>query len=298
MPARQGQPASVKSAERVLDILEFLATDTQHTLSQAELGKRLGVPKSSLHALLRVLVARGYVELSPDPASRSYRLGPRVLGLGNAYLATLDLLRAARQVMAAMARLSAETITLDIPYGSAMLTIAREDARQPIQVTTRIGWPFPAHATASGKVVLASLPPEALDRLFPHPELPLLTTRTIRTVDELKAELRAVREAGVAHAHGEINEGVEAVAVPIVDHRCQVVAALDALVPLPRARAEYLRRMERLLRAGAHIISARMGAPGAHASLGVVDPEHYLEQAWGANGRASIDDSAAWRRAD
>src|SRR5215208_3505537 len=106
--------ASIKSAERVLDILEALADGETSRASLAELAKRLGIPKSSLHGLLRVLVARRY--LDHDGETRSFGLGPRVLGLAGAYLADFDLHRAARPVMAALARLTDETITLDIPY--------------------------------------------------------------------------------------------------------------------------------------------------------------------------------------
>jgi IclR family KDG regulon transcriptional repressor len=275
---------SIKSAQRVLDILEALAGAGSGALSPVELGKQLGVPRSSLHGLLRVLVGRGYVELESD--ARTCRLGSRLLGLGSSYLAGLDLHEAAKAVMAVVARLTAETITLDVARGASMITIALEDGRHPIRVVTRIGWPFALYATASGKVVLASLSDKALEALFPEPNLPPITANTIPTVDRLRDELATVRQSGVAYAHGEINEGVEAVAVPIIDHNGQVVAALDALIPLSRAQPDHLWRVERVLRAGAGLVSARMGAPGAPAEV-VVDVERYLEQVWGTNGLAA-----------
>src|SRR6478672_12318106 len=99
----------IKSAERVLDIFEALANDERRACSQANLAKRLGIPKSSLHGLLRILAGRGYVDF--DGASRTYHLGPRVLGLASSYLADFDFYRAARPVMAALAHLTGETIT-------------------------------------------------------------------------------------------------------------------------------------------------------------------------------------------
>src|SRR5947209_5325085 len=215
MPAATSS-ASIKSAQRVLDILEALADREYRQASLAEFARQLGIPKSSLHGLMRLLVSRGYVE--PGPDSRTYRLGPRVLGLTDSYLAGFDLHQATRPVMAAIAHLSEETVTLDIPFGPSMITIAREAGQQPIRVFTRIGWPFAAHATASGKILLASLSDERLSELFPNSDLQVFTRTTIRTVEHLRRELAATRRSGVAHAHGEITEGVEAIAVPVVGH--------------------------------------------------------------------------------
>ncbi len=284
MPAATSS-ASIKSAQRVLDILEVLADRRHQQASLAELARQLGIPKSSLHGLLRLLVNRGYVDPSPD--SRSYRLGPRVLGLANSYLDGFDLHQAARPVMVAIARLTEEAVTLDIPHGSSMITIAREAGQQPIRVVTRIGMPFAAHATASGKVILASLPDERLEELFPAPDLPPFTRRTIRTVEQLRQELLASRRSGVAYAHGEINEGVEAIAVPVIGHDPQVVAALDVLVPQHRAQPEHMRRIELILRAGARIVSARLGAPAAPTDF-VVEVDSHLEQIWATDGKRAL----------
>jgi len=288
MLATRASTGSIKSAERVLDILEMLAASDRRKMSLAELGKQLGIPKSSLHGLLRVLVSRGYVDL--DGATRTYQLWPRPLGLGNAYLAGLDLHQAARPVMAAVAHLSGETITLDIAHGDAMVTVAREAGRQAIRVVTRLGWPFASYATASGKLMLASLPDDSLDALFPGSELPPFTANTIPTTDKLRQELAAIRRSGVAYAHGEINDAVEAIAVPIVDHDHRFVAALDALVPSHRARPEHLRRIERVMRAGARIASTRMGRPSAAAGL-VLGGERHLEEVWGSNGKGEGEPS-------
>jgi DNA-binding IclR family transcriptional regulator len=272
-----GVTGSIKSAERVLDILETLADDDRRRVSLVELARRLSIPKSSLHGLLRVLATRGYVDF--QAASRTYSLGARVLSVAGSYLASFDLPEAAKPIMAALARVSGETITLDVPHGPAMITIAREPGRQPIRVITRLGLPFAAHATASGKLMLSFLPAVTLEQYYPKPELPTYTPTTVPTVEALAQELGRIRERGVAYAHSEINEGVEAIAVPIADHEQRVVAALDALLPAHRARPEHTARLERVLLAGARLTSARLGEPSSRAAL-MVDPEEYLEQVW------------------
>src|SRR5213594_868726 len=106
IPATPAYSDSIKSAERVLDIMEALADGQSRTMRLAELSRQLGIPKSSLHGLLRVLVNRGYVDL--ELPGKTYRLGPRPLGLSSSYLAGLDLHQAARPIMAAIAHLSGE----------------------------------------------------------------------------------------------------------------------------------------------------------------------------------------------
>jgi DNA-binding IclR family transcriptional regulator len=270
-------PASVKSAERVLDIMERLAQDEGRAGRLAELGGQLGIPKSSLHGLLRVLVARGYVEVIPE--SRAYRLGPRTLGLANAYLVGLDLHQAARGVMTVVARLTGETITLDVGQGASAFNVARESGSELVRVITRVGVPFPSHASASGKLLLSALTDEQLDACYPDPELPAHTPNTITSLARLREELAAIRRTGVAYAHGELNEAIVAVALPIVGRGGRLLAALDAILPIQRADPDRLDRIERLMRAAARIVSARLGDT-VDSDDPVADVEDHLERVW------------------
>ena len=95
----------------------------------------------------------------------------------------------------------------------------------------------------------------------------------------------------MAYAHGEIDEDIDAVAVPIVNHERAVVAALDALIPQSRARPQHLNNIERILRAGAGLVSSRIGAPSTRTDA-VGDLEGYLEQVWSSDGTVQVGPSS------
>jgi DNA-binding IclR family transcriptional regulator len=248
--------ARVKSAERVLDILEVLSQEPKG-LGFTELLHTLSLPKSSLHELLSVLTERGYLEL--DPTSRTYTLGIRVWESGQAYLRHHDLVREALPVMDSIVRAINETVQLAILDGIENVYLAKADSSHPLRLQSEVGRRLYAHATGLGKALLAYLPEEDLLARLEGRTLPRFTPNTITEASQLLRELATIRERGFAVDAQEYTPGVSCVAVPIWYYPGRVIAAMSVSIPVTRADAELFASALGLLAEGSLKLSRRLG---------------------------------------
>ena len=136
-----------------------------------ELSRRTGINASTVSRLLSTLVAGGYVEHVPETGR--YRLGPQLMRLANHVLSSVDLRALARPHLVALEAATGETATLSIPGEGEAVTVDFVRQPRPVASIARVGRPSVAHATATGKVMLAfargRAPPVALERVHrPH----------------------------------------------------------------------------------------------------------------------------------
>lgn len=222
---------AVKSARRVLDILELL-TNREAPLTFTEISTELAFPRSSLHSLLRTLSDAGWLDFDQD--SRRYALGLRTLEAGHAYGRSLDLPDRARPVMQRIRDAINETVQLAVLDGRFNVYVGKVEGNQPLRLASEIGRRLPAHATGLGKALLAGLSDDRFDDLFRRVRLESFTARTIVTHRELQVALDRARAAGFAEDDEEYTPGVRCVAVGIRDHSGDIVAALSVSVPSVR----------------------------------------------------------------
>lgn len=242
---------------RTLDILE-LFLDADGPLTAPEVVRRTGVPRTSAHELLSTLVARGY--LQKDEASSGFRLGVRLLHLGNAYSARFDMLAAANEAARELSARTNETVSVALREGADAFYLAKVEPRDTLRLPSSIGQRLPANVTGLGKVLLAYVSPTVLRDLYPDPDaLPRMTDRSIRSLPELEAELARVRETGVAYEREESTPGVWCVAAPVRDSTAAVVAAISLSVPSARFAERADDDWAALVRAAADALSARLG---------------------------------------
>ncbi len=251
------QRGAVKSLVRGLDILETLSAHPDG-LTLSEICRTLTLPKSSTHALLHGLLARNY--LMNGRRDRTYRLGPRLFQLGNAYVQGIDLVGEGQETVRAVSRRCDETVHLATLEGRDVLYVAKEEGTSYIRMVSALGKRVPAHGTGIGKVLLAALSEEELQTLYP-PERPpeRLTSTTITRLPELKAELARTRERGYALDNEESTVGLRCVAAPIYDAERQTVAAMSVSVPVSRWSPERQEELLALVRDGARELSQRLG---------------------------------------
>ncbi|GGM65940.1 IclR family transcriptional regulator [Micromonospora sonchi] len=223
---------SIKSAERVLRILDLLAGQPDG-LAAPEIRSALGLPKSSLHGLLRVLCDRGYVFI--DARVRRYRIGIRAWEVGQAYSRIRNVAVLVGPVMRELRDQLNETVQLAVLDGLDNLYLAKVDSEQPLRLVSGVGLRLPAHTTALGKVLLADLPTEELRRRLAGVTLARFNSRTIGDTPRLLRVLAEVRQAGYAEDDGEYTVGLFCVAVPVRDPAGTVVAALSCSMPSARA---------------------------------------------------------------
>jgi IclR family transcriptional regulator, acetate operon repressor len=228
--ARLHPPESqLQSLDRGLAALE-LFTPAHPSMGLAEAACALNASKSTVHRLLSTLIARGY--LTYDPRLREYQLGLAVVRLGNTALATLDLPRVAQSHLRRLAEATRESAFLLVVSGASAVVLDQVVSGQPLRLTIQPGLPWPLHAGASNKVLLAHLPPEEIAAYLSGP-LQRVTDQTCAEAEHLQEELRRIRQAGFAWSAGELSPDVGAFAVPILDGE-ELVGGLAVAGPTGR----------------------------------------------------------------
>jgi DNA-binding IclR family transcriptional regulator len=243
---------TVQTVDRALQILESFE-DGAEVRGVSELAVRLGVHRSTALRLVGTLEARGFLErvVGRDV----YRLGHRVGRLGLIASRHRDLVDAARRPMEELAASTGETVTLAIRDGDEAATIAQLDARYVVTIKNWIGRRTLLHCTSDGKVLLAF----GSERV-PSGSLRRVTERTVRTKAELDRQLEEVRNTGWATALGELEEGLNGVAAPVLDGARRCHGALGVSGPSYRVSEEALGGLAEECARAAREIGARMVA--------------------------------------
>lgn len=248
-------PEAVKSAERVLRVLDAL-TASESGLTFAQLCETLELPKSSAHGLLKTMADAGYVVLGAD---RCYRLGIRVWEAGQAYTRMFNLPTTARPFLVAARDALNETVQLAVLDGHENVYVAKEDGNQRLALVSHVGGRLPAYATALGKVLLAGLPDEEIDRRLAGVRLQRFTSTTVTSRARLSQELASIRSDGYAVDNAEHTPGVHCVAAPVRDHTGNTVAAMSVSVPQVRNDPTSRERILEVLRHEAAGLSKQLG---------------------------------------
>ena len=199
----------VRSADRTLDVLEALA---EKPATLAELARRLAIPKSSLHGLLRTLTERHWVRFDADPAR--FRLGMRALHVGGAFVDSDDTVTRTAPVLDELAEATGETVQLARLDGASIIYLAKRDSAHQLRLISTVGTRLPAHATALGKAMLASRSDDEVRALLTFP-LAALTPRTLTDEGRLLADLATTRRRGYAVDDEEAAEHLRCFAVAI-----------------------------------------------------------------------------------
>jgi DNA-binding IclR family transcriptional regulator len=249
-----GGTASVQSVDRALMVMEILATLGQAGVT--EIAAELGVHKSTVSRLISVLEARGYVEQLSDRGK--YRLGFAIARLARSTSAQLDLVKQSQAACDALAVESGETTNLAVLDGDRIVNIAEAIGAAGIALRTWVGQSCPAHATSSGKVLLAGLSTgELRERLAPR--LESFTDGTVTARSTLEAELEVVRQRGWASVREELEVGLNAIAAPVYDADARIVAALSVSGPSYRLGDDEFEATAKRTVAAAEVISRRLG---------------------------------------
>ncbi|MFD4526163.1 IclR family transcriptional regulator [Streptomyces sp. NPDC058470] len=209
--ARGRKVEEVKSAARVLEVLELLGQDGAR-LSLAEMAGAMSVPKSSLHAILRTMEARRWVDV--DASGTRYSLGLKALLTGTAYLEGDDVTSLAGPVLDALAEETGEAVHLGRLDGTNIVYLAKRESRHALRMYSAVGRRLPAHATALGKAVLCQYDPAEVQRRLDWP-LERLTPDTVVEPDALLGQLARTRLRGWAVDDGENAVDIRCVAVAL-----------------------------------------------------------------------------------
>ena len=227
----------VQSLERGLAVIRAFDVETpERTLS--EVARETTLTRAAARRFLLTLVDLGYVQTD----GRLFRLTPRVLELGYAYLSSLELPEVAEPYLQELSDEVAESSSVGVLSGDEVVYVQRIPVARIMAVTISVGTRFPAFATSMGRVLLAGLEPAELKSYLERIELSALTDRTLATKASLRKEIERVANQGYAIVDQELEEGLRSVAVPIHDVDGTVVAAINISAHVSRKTREEVRR--------------------------------------------------------
>jgi len=241
----------VATVQRAVDVLTTLSASAGD-LGTNEIARRTGINPSTASRLLATLADAGLVRRVPD--SGRFRLGPRLVELGNAALAGADLRQLGRPHLTALTEATGETATLSIPNDEATITVDFVQSPSSVRSVAEVGRPSIPHATATGKVFLA------YGGRLPKGRLTSYTSATITDPKALAGEIARTRERGWAQALGEREADLNALAAPV--RRAgggDLVAVLGLQGPAARFDTAAMRAAVRELVAHAVELSAATG---------------------------------------
>lgn len=215
---------TVKSAERLLDVLELLARHTRPVPTMV-IARDCGIPKSSAHQLLNVMRARNFVTYYE--AEHAWGLGVAAFEIGSAYLRAEPLQRLGRPILSELTERTGDTSHLAILHGTEVLYIDKEEAPGPApKLVTEVGVRLPAHLTAVGRAILAELTEAQVRALYAQQPLVKRTGVGPATVADLLADLVEIRATGFSHEDQMVTPGIACLAAAIFSHEEVPVAAV------------------------------------------------------------------------
>jgi DNA-binding IclR family transcriptional regulator len=228
---------SIQVIERMMMLLDVLA-DHPDPVSLKDLSSATGLHPSTAHRILNDMVAKRFVDRT-EPGS--YRLGMRLLELGNIVKSRLNVREAALPWMQALHRKTQQTVNLSVRQGDEIVYIDRAfSERSGMQVVRAIGGRAPLHLTSTGKLFLSVDDAKAVRAYATRTGLAGHNKNSITDLAKLERELSLVRARGYARDNEELELGVRCMAAGIRDDAGRLVAGLSISAPVDRLRDEWL----------------------------------------------------------
>src|SRR5579863_4944669 len=193
-------------------------------LSLSDIARSAHIPAATARRCLLTLEEGGYVTRN----GRDFLLRPKVLELGAAYLDSMNIEQITRTHLEELARNTSDSAALCVLDGDEIVYVARTSVRTLVRLEAHIGSRFPAHATSTGRVLLAGVSRDRLQHYFEHARFEALTEHTVTEPARLRSLVEDCRRTGYAVVEDELAYGVIAIAVPVLDQRGRVVAALNS----------------------------------------------------------------------
>ncbi|WP_332815554.1 IclR family transcriptional regulator [Ramlibacter sp.] len=243
---------TIQVIERMFALIDVLAS-REEAVSLKEISEKTGLHPSTTHRILNDLAVGRFVD---RPEAGSYRLGLRLLELGNLVKARLNVRDAALVPMRELHRTILQPVNLSVRQGDEIVYVERAySERSGMQVVRAIGGHAPLHLTSTGKLFLAADEPQRVRAYATRTGLAGHTRNSITQLPVLERELSKARQYGIARDNEELELGVRCMAAGIYDDQSRLVAGLSISAPADRLDEGWLSKLQ----STANEISAALG---------------------------------------
>ena len=218
--------------DTALAVLETFLHSNGKSKGASEIARELEITRSRAFRILKSLEAHDYVEF--DETSQRYRLGLKLLEMGEVVRNQIDVRRVAAPFLEELARQTGDVAHLLVLHGNFAVCIERFQGSHSLQGAAPIGMPLPLHVGASPKLLLAYLPEAEREQHIKDLKLISFTPKTITDVQNLRDALEHIQQQGYAIDEGDYEIGIMAVGAPVRDHTGRVVAGVTLTTPATR----------------------------------------------------------------
>jgi len=212
----------VQSLDRGLAVIRAFGPGRER-LSLSDVARETGLTRAAARRFLLTLVKLGYVRSD----GREFSLRPLVLELGYAYLSGLAMPEIASPHLEELVARVRESSSISVLDGQQIVYVARVPTKRIMTVAISVGTRFPAYATSMGRVLLAGMSPDDLEKYLSEAEFEAFTARTVNDPDRLREIVREVGRQGYAIVDQELEEGLRSIAAPIHGGGNAVIAAIN-----------------------------------------------------------------------
>ncbi|MBN9051154.1 MAG: IclR family transcriptional regulator [Rhizobiales bacterium] len=268
---RAGGSGMIQSVVMTGQIIEALAAAGQ-PMRLTALANQLGEAKAKMHRHLSTLKHLGFVD--QDAQTECYRLGPKLVHIGQAAIDQFDLRRLAEPYMVRLRDLTHQTIVLSMPASGDAIVNAVVDSPNLVTISVRLGYRLPAHASAQGRVTLAFTPSATQQRILAR-KLQSFTPHTITDVPALRQRLARIREQLYDVSMDETLLGISAVAAPILNFDNELVGAIAVVGTTQYVHDPVEPEQLQLLRACTKAMSLKLNSTG-YEGLGIPNMREFI----------------------
>ena len=246
----------IQVIDRAAQILDCFGFDHQE-LSVSEIGAKTALHRSTAHRILMALEYNDLIQQNPD--NGKYRLGIKLFRLGHQAVSHLDLREICRPFLTRIMNETKETVHLAVLDENQVLYLDKVEGPHALRMPSRVGRHIPTYCTSLGKAMLSCLDEQEVKGILGKQPFTAYTANTVKNVEQLLADVRAVHKRGYAVDNEEIEIGLRCVGAPIRDHTGAMVGAISAAAPSARLAEKKIPRVGRLVMAVAEEISEQLG---------------------------------------
>ena len=245
----------VQSLDRGMQILSIL--EQKGSAGVTEIAAELGVNKSTASRLLDTLKKHDMVQV--DPATKKYRLGFRILYLGEGIKRNINVIATARPFLSQLCDELNESVHLCAFNNATVYVVDQVRSKSVYNLSANVGMAEPLHSSSVGKCILAFKPPAMVEQLLKDYQFTAYTPRTITNLNDLMKHLAVIREQGYAIDNEELTPGVRCIAAPIYNYRGNVNYSLGVSGPTSHIKPSTLDRYVSALLSASNQISVSLG---------------------------------------
>lgn len=268
---RSGNSEFIQSVVITGQIIEALAAAGQ-PMRLTALASQLGEPKAKMHRHLSTLKHLGFVD--QDAKTETYRLGLKLVYIGQSAIDQFDLRRLAEPYMSRLRDLTRQTVVLSTPANGDAIINAVVESPNLVTISVRLGYRLPAHASAQGRLNLAFAPPAVQQRILAR-KLQAFTPRTLVDPAMMRERLAQIRRELFDVSMDETLLGISAVAAPILNFDNELVGAIAIVGTTQDVHEPVDPEQLKLLRACTKAISLRLNST-AYEGLGIPNLREFI----------------------